>query len=117
MPNVEEIGNTFLVFNPNLKYINMPKVKKIGEEFLSTNNGILEFHMENLEYLGRLGLLAFATRNIFNYEKLDNDELVIKLKKIFRQKNFIIRLERIKNEIIHNISNKDKILKFEKKVK
>ena len=114
MPIVEEIGNTFLVFNPNLKYINMPKVKKIGEEFLHTNNDILEFHMENLEYLGKLSFLAFATRNICNYEKLDNGQLVLKLKKIFRRKNLVAKLERTKNEIIHNISNKDKILKMKR---
>ena len=111
MPNVREIGKDVLVYNKFLESVNIPKCKKVGKNFLSDNIHISELYIDELESMGRNCFLNFLTYNRYNYMKLSDKELVIKLKKIFKRKNFIAKLEKSKKEIIQNIYSKSKILK------
>ena len=111
MPNVKEIGDDVLVYNVYLKYINIPKCKKVGKNFLNESIYISQLYIDELESLGLRSFQKFIIYNISNYKKLSEEEVLVKLNKIFKRKNFIAKLKKSKKEVIQNIYNKKKILK------
>ena len=51
LPNVKKIGDKFLFYNKSLTSINLPNVKKIGESFLEHNRVLTSINLPNVEYI------------------------------------------------------------------